>query len=314
MARRMIQNIPVEKTIPGGYLLRLGNGQGWQLESTVGAKTEVEKLGRIMGLKSYEPNGYPKLIFIRRQSGKTKCEEPTFGLDEDTKEYLRKPGWIARDLMLLRLWSHDDAPDLICEMRHEEDNYEQSILSMRFSLYPIYQRAQESGGIPLHAGLVERGGKGILLAGPKNTGKSTCCLRLPSPWRSFCDEETLIVMDKQQEYQAHPFPTWSDFFRKSSLGTWNVERHLPFSAIFFLEQAEQDEVIRIGPGEAAVLMNQSAMQVYHRFWHYCSDDEVKKGKKKLFENACQLTKSVPAFKLRVSLNGRFWEKIETVLT
>ncbi len=297
----------------GGYLLQLGNGQAWQVSSTAGARQDVGELGRIMGLKSYDPNGYPKLVFIRRESAKTKSKESGGRPHKKVKQNLRGLGWKAHDLWLLRLWSHNDVPDFICEIRHEEGDYELAILSLRLSVYPIYQRAQDSGGLPLHAGLVERDGKGVLLAAPRNTGKSSCCRRLPSTWNVLCDEETLIVQDDQKRYLAHPFPTWSDCLLKRSQQTWNVQSHIPLSAIFFLEQAEADEVVLVGQGEAAALMNQSGMQVCHRFWNNLDYEELSTRKKKLFENACELAKAVPAFKLRVSLQGRFWEEMERVL-
>jgi SynChlorMet cassette protein ScmC len=313
MVKLMIQNCRAKTTSADEYLLRLGNGQGWQVSSTAGVRLEVGELGRIMGLKSCKPNGYPKLIFTRRGLGKTKYEETICSLDKDIEVDLRKLGWKVHDLWLVRLWSHDDVPDFICEIRNEEGDYEPSILSMRLSMYPIYQQAQDSGGLPLHAGLVERDGKGVLLAAPRNTGKSSCCRRLPSPWRALCDEETLVVRDDRKQYLAHPFPTWSDHIVKRCEKTWNVQRHVPLTTIFFLEQARIDEVIPIGQGEATVLMNQSAMQACHRFWNNLDYEEVRTRKKRLFDNACALAGSIPMYKLRVSLQGRFWEKIEAVL-
>jgi SynChlorMet cassette protein ScmC len=184
---------------------------------------------------------------------------------------------------------------------------------MRLSLYPIYERALNSGGLPFHAGVVERDGKGVLLAAPKNIGKSTCCRRIPRPWNALCDEETLIVQDAQRQYLAHPFPTWSDYLTRGSNRTWNVQRYIPLAAIFFLEQAEADKVIPLGQGEAAALMNQSAMQVCVRNWMNLDGEKMRAFRKKLFDNACELTWAIPIFKLRVSLTGRFWEEMEKVL-
>jgi hypothetical protein len=42
-------------------------------------------------------------------------------------------------------------------------------------------------------------------------------------------------------------------------------------------------------------------------------EEVSNLRKNLFENSCRLAKAVPAFRLKASLKGRFWEKIEEVL-
>ncbi len=117
MAKSMIQECPVEKTIMHGYLLQLGNGQGWQVSSTAGARQDVGELGRIMGLKSYDPNGYPKLVFIRRGSANTESKERGGRPHKKVKQDLRGLGWKAHDLWLLRLWSHNDVPDFICEIK-----------------------------------------------------------------------------------------------------------------------------------------------------------------------------------------------------
>jgi len=34
----------------------------------------------------------------------------------------------------------------------------------------------------------------------------------------------------------------------------------------------------------------------------------------LFDNACELVREVPSYTLRTNLTGRFWEKIEKVLS
>jgi SynChlorMet cassette protein ScmC len=184
---------------------------------------------------------------------------------------------------------------------------------MLLALYPIFERAQNSGGVPFHAALLERNGIAVLLVAPGSTGKSTCCIRLRSPWQPLCDDETLIVRDLEKRYLAHPFPTWSDYLMKRSTKTWNIEYHLPLSAIFFMEQAETEEVLPIGQGEAAAYIHHSAMQVCRRRLYHLNRRESKSLRLKLFDNACELSRAIPAFKLGVSLKGRFWEKIEAVL-
>jgi SynChlorMet cassette protein ScmC len=266
----MITDYLAKTAVSGAYLLLLGNGQGWQFIPNPEVMLEVGELGRIMGLRPCEPNGYPKLIFSRMGPVQTECEDATWRFDQNIKVNLRRLGWKAHELTFLRFWSHDEVPDLICEMRHEEGDYQRRILSMRFSLYPIYQQVQDSGGLPLHAGLVEHNGKGVLLAGPKNAGKSTCCRRLPKPWYPLCDEETLIVKVNQEQYLAHPFPT-------------------------------------------CVFINQLATQISCRYWNNLDHEDLMSRKTKLFENATELAKAVPAFRLQVSLEGRFWEEMEKVL-
>ena len=306
-------NCPTNATVIDEYSLRLGNGQGWQLTSTRGVESEVGALARLMGLEPCTQNKYPKLIFIRGGQGETACEKGLFSLDKRAGDDLPGCGWQAYNLNLLKVWYHTDTPNLICIMNHGEGVHEETVLSMRLSLYPIYQQVLDSGGLPFHAGLVEHHGKGILLAAPRNMGKSTSCRRLPSSWLSHCDEEALIVRDTGKGYLVHSFPTWSDYFEKRFKRTWRVHTYLPLTSIFLLEKSSMDEVIPLGQGEAMAFVNQLALQVCYRYWADLDHTEMRNRRNRLLENICELARAVPAFKLRVSLNGRFWEKIEAVL-
>lgn len=296
-----------------GYCIHLANGQGWRIILTEGVKSWVAKLASILELGACDRNGHPRLIFIWRKSGEESWRDSVCRLNTTRTEGLPVSGWNVRNLEWLRVWYHSDVPDVICEMGAQEED-EHDILRMRLSLQPIYQRAQDSGGLPLHAALVEWNATGILLAASANTGKSTCCHRLRSPWKTLCDDETLVIMDDQKQYLAHPFPTWSDCLVKGVNRTWNVQDSVPLSAIFFLEQAGADEVLPMGQGQAAVLAYQSAIQVGHRNLMNLHREEIRIHKRKLFENACDLTRSIPAFKLKVSLLGQFWKEMEKALS
>jgi len=290
-----------------GYKIQLANDQRWQIIATKGVRSWVRKLASIMELKPCDRNGYPKLIFIRREH-----DEPVFCRDPGIDDCFPRSGWEARRFPAVQIWSHRCVPDKFCEIGHE-NGHELEIFRMLQALYPIFERAQESGGLPLHTALVERDGIGILLVASGNTGKSTCCHRLRNPWHPLCDDEALVVRDDQKRYLAHPLPTWSDHFMKRSERTWGVEGYVPLSAIFFLEQSERDEVFTMGKGKAAVLMSQSSMDVYHPTWKRLDIEELRILRKNLFDNACDLAKEIPSFRLGVSLGGRFWEKIEEVL-
>jgi SynChlorMet cassette protein ScmC len=85
------------------------------------------------------------------------------------------------------------------------------------------------------------------------------------------------------------------------------------AAIFFLEQAEGDKVTPIGQGRAAALLYESATQVCARNWMTFSHEQLTIARRRLFENVCDLAKEIPAYKLEVSLEGDFWEKMEKVL-
>jgi SynChlorMet cassette protein ScmC len=294
-----------------GYRMQLGDGRGWQMSAGAGLRSWTEKLATIMELRACKSSEYPKLIFIRKKSQNGQMGEPPRQGEDNFAERLPKTGWRVQEIYNVRFWFRPDLTDIICELG--SDNKDLDLVMMRHSLYPIYQGVLDSGGLPFHAGLIEREGKGVLLAAPRNTGKSTCCQRIPEPWQALCDEETLIVRNGQKRYLAHPFPTWSNKFTKNSEQTWNVEEHVSLEAVFFLEQAAIDAAIPLGQGEGAVSIYQSAMQVFYRYWHDLDPSELRVRNKDLFANSCKLAKTVPTFKLRVSLKGRFWEEIEKVL-
>ena len=294
------------------YLLQLADGQGWEIVAGRGVEPWVEKLASIMQLNTCVSNGYPKLVFMRKSLDRDWWRNPVSMLAPALAEDLPEKGWIAHDLRSLQLWSHDEAPDVICEMGDEED-HDLDIVRMWLALSPIYDRTVGAGGLPLHAATVERNGTGILLAAPGGTGKSTCCQRIPPPWKALCDDLTLMVVDTHMQYRVHPFPTWSNYLWKLLEGTWDVQHHLPLSALFFLEQGTTDEVIPVGQGQASVLITESATQVYQASLRNLVSEEERAIKEKIFENACALAGTMPAFRLRVSLEGRFWEEMERVL-
>lgn len=295
-----------------GYSVRLGNEQGWHMIATKGVRPLVDRLAWIMELKTRKSSKYPKIIFVLRHRVEKRNGEPVFQLHPKIKEDLPSKGWNASDLLYLRVWSHREVPDVICELEPQEGKKE-NLHSMRMALQPVYQRTQDSGGLPLHAALVDRNGFGIVLAASGGIGKSTCCHRLRDPWHTLCDDEVLVVHHNQNGYLAHPFPTWSDYFADRFDRTCNIERCVPLRAIFFLEQSETDEVVPMGRGHSAVLIYQSATEVCHRNWIKVNREKVSNLRKNLFENSCRLAKTIPAFRLRVSLKGRFWEQIEKAI-
>jgi SynChlorMet cassette protein ScmC len=194
-----------------------------------------------------------------------------------------------------------------------DSGYERQFILMQFFLFPIYQKSITLGGLPFHTALAEFKGKGVLLVGPSNFGKSTCSERLPDSWNSLCDDETLAVLDSEGQYRAHPFPTWSDYILKRSEKKWKVEYSVPVEGIFFLKRDKFDKIVPVGKGQAAVLLNQSTMEVCYKFWESISEDEKRDAVRKTFDNACNMAEQIPSYYLHVSRQGKFWEAIEEIL-
>lgn len=177
----------------------------------------------------------------------------------------------------------------------------------------IAREVELGGGLLLHGALVERDGQGVILAGPSGVGKTTISRRLPPPWRSLCDDTTLLIRDDQGVYWAHPWPTWSNFMFGGQGGSWDVHHAVRLAGIFFLNQATEDLASQVGPAEATCLLNEVAEQVSRLMLHTMSPDEVRAHRLRRFETICSTAKQAPVFRLRMSPAGTFWCEIEEVL-
>ena len=169
-------------------------------------------------------------------------------------------------------------------------------------------------GLFLHGALAERNGFGVILAGPSGVGKTTASIRLPSPWHSLSDDMTLVVRDAQGRYWSHPWPTWSFFWEcNNSDRKWDVSYAVPLKGLFFLAQAGEDRVERIGAGQATGMLLETARQASGPLDDKSRNEDLKAMNLQLFNNACMMAKSMKSFLLNVSLNGQFWKEMDLVL-
>jgi SynChlorMet cassette protein ScmC len=227
------------------------------------------------------------------------------------KENLPREGWEGIDQRVVKIWLHSRVRDAVCEVGRIEEPI-LGVLGMELSLIPLYRFVTEAGGFWVHSALLEKDGKGFLLAGPSGTGKSTCCRRLPSDWQALGDDQAAVIMDRNGRYWVHPFPTWMDYYERRSRKTWDVQRSLPLSAVFLLTKGERDEVSAVGGGAAAAFLFRRARDKAFPNGVPPHSTGHKPGNKIIFENICGLTKAVPCYRLQAALEGRFWEEMEKV--
>jgi SynChlorMet cassette protein ScmC len=175
------------------------------------------------------------------------------------------------------------------------------------------REAQARGGFFIHGALAEKGGRGVILAAPGGTGKTTASKRLPAPWRSLCDDTTLVVRDPQGVYWAHPWPTWSSFQDDGPGGTWNVQAAVPLKAIFVLVQADENRVERVGPGQAVSLLVECVRQASQFMPVGLFKEEIHALHLERFNNLCALARVIPVSVLHISRTGAFWQEIERSL-
>ncbi len=295
------------------YYLTLSDGCSWWLSGVNENVRWVDKLATIIELKESTLNGSPKLIFSSKVASNGTINRASDCVSAKLSYRGSNAGWSVSHPDSLRVWCHNNTPDVVCEVKDNDESSEIEIINMWFALHPIYQRSMCIGGLPFHAGLIELDGRGFLIAAKGDTGKSTCCRRLPDYWKPLCDDEALVVLDKQKTYRVHPFPTWSDYLFKHSEKTWNVQYSVPLTGVFFLEQSEADEIKPLGEGQAAVLIAESARQVCEKFWRTLAKEDKRPFRTEIFNNACKMVKQIPAYHLCVSLQNEFWKKMEQVI-
>jgi hypothetical protein len=226
--------------------------------------------------------------------------------------------------LLVQVDAHTSVADRYVSLPSEDDGFAVCVLRpcnhsdglyiqlMQLSLV-IARDVQTRGGVLLHGALAERDGIGLILAAPGGKGKTTASNRLPAPWRSLCDDTTLVVRDPKGNYWAHPWPTWSRFLRGESGGTWDVQNAVPLKGVFFLSQAVEDRVESVGPGHAVSLLVKSAEQTSQLMARGLSKEETRALHLERFNNLCALARVVPTHVLHISLTGAFWQEIEQML-
>ena len=203
--------------------------------------------------------------------------------------------------------------------------------------------AMVSGGGLIHAALGELNGNGFLMAAPGGTGKSTASGRLPAPFISHCDDTTLVLKDKEGNFWAHPYPTWSRFYWGGEGGSWKFDDAVRLRSIFYLSQSETDYISSLTPGEkvsccVAAFEQASRMLARNEVnkdkinskgsggerpirklpdWFAIGNDPDQKASRDIrmhwFENALIMSKQLPGNKLNLSLIGNFYDLIEKCL-
>lgn len=289
--RRAINHLLTQKSV---HTLVLADGSQWNIAAgDVEAELIVSRLGSAMQLGKAAGAGHP-------------------------------PPEARLNRLVVQVAEHTSVADCYVPIASEEDRSVVCILSpcshwggpymnlVRLSL--IFAReAQLRGGLLIHGALAEKDGTGVILAAPGGTGKTTASNRFPPPWRSLCDDTTLVVRDPQGNYRAHPWPTWSRFQDGGRGGTWNVQDAVPVKGIFFLSQAVEDRVERIGHGQTVNMLGESVRQVSALMAPGLFEKELHSLHLERLDNLCALTNAIPAHVLHISLTGAFWQKIEQAL-
>jgi len=294
------------------YALELADGCVWVFAASEGVRGWLDELARIMELRPAEEKGTHQIYFSG--AGDLKASNSAGTIQSEPAD---KDGWrFYKNGGINRIWRHETIPTVHMDLNeafvaHPEIKY----INMWSALREIHRYALiKADGTPMHAALAAYQGRGVLIAAPGETGKSTCCRRLPGYWQTLCDDQALVLRDRNGGFRAHPFPTWSDHLWRESKNSWTVERTVPLAALFFLEQAAVDEVLPLNePTQTVLKLFQSAKEIWEPAWARIERKEKAGQLSMLFRNVSQLGRVVPAFRLRATLDGEFWKEMEAVL-
>lgn len=283
------------------FRLKLAGNQTWHLTATPDRHDLVAEMARVMELGSADVAEDATRLTLTGPDGVAALGNGDGGhrpVYQDTR---------------VRIWRVPDRDDFLCEIPRAvagDDFYQ----TLRSAVQIVHHRSVMQGGLPVHGALMEWKGRGVLLAAVGGTGKSTCCRRLPGPWKAWCDDEVLVVRTGPGQYAAHPFPTWSHFLDGGGDRTWVTETTIPLAAIFHLEQGSEDSVAPLPASDAAMYLYHAIFPVYHRRISKHLEDGARQSlKSQLFHNACDISLVTPSHILRASLHGRFWAKMEEAL-
>ena len=301
------------RTDSSQYFLNIKNGSTWRFIASPSAEHWLSKFAFMLRLpvSSATKSHLKESCFLNCNQRENRLIEQQIFFNSASSNNI-KPIKNIRDYHYIRLWAKPLADLVFCGIYTNNDE-KRAVLAMRYAVQPIQIGAISSGGFPFHSALLEWNGLGIIIAGHSGSGKSTCCRRIPPSWGALCDDETLIIRDNSGDYHCHPFPTWSDYLENRAENTWNVQHSAPLKAIFFLEQSDIDHAFPLSRGIAATRMFESASQIFMRYWIHGTLEENRREKRLVFENACEMAQKIPAYTLRATLHGRFWEEMERVI-
>lgn len=282
--------------------LNLKDGSAWSFTADAATSPWLHRFARYCRLSGDNKSDSGSIRFVHNRS-MTPCD---YELCDGPELF----GWRALDGGSLQRLRQSATP-LRVRVRPNHREPLSGMTSMRYILFPVYERSLSLGGLPVHAGLAVNGrGEGVLLAGDSGAGKSTSCRALLPPWTALCDEETLIVQAPDGRYHGHPMPTWSTLMALPDEPLfWPVQTSVPLQAIFLLEHGAETIVLPLSSHKAVAELYENAQTTLFRYWSSLSAPSLRRRRLELFDRVTALVSALPVMRLRIRLGSRFWEQI-----
>ncbi len=291
------------------YRLALGAGNEWMLSAEPDLQDWLDRFAAILELQG-AGNGSSRRLHCRSRDWPFERKKPgeMAWVTSSGKQVLQ----FDRTTRFTIALNGDIDAEILYGLDPEIDT-----MNMWVLLYPLYLDVVRKGGAPVHAALALRDGKAWLLAGRGGAGKSTCSRRLLDGWQSLCDDEALVVRGADGRYNVHPMPTWSEFYSgQISEHTCPVEKRYPLAGIFFIEQSPENRAALLrNLAESTSQLQEAVMQMWNKFssFHPPGSGFTRQIHTGIFNNVCEMASRLPAYRLEVSLKGKFWEEMEKVI-
>lgn len=307
----------------GVYLIELESGWKRLLLAAPDRAEWLDQFARIVGLRPARRLGtaIPKILFVARWS-------PEAVSQIDAAAPLE--GWIGATRLSTPVYAHPASPHVVFEVRDMDDYIAGTIYpplhhpkdarradgglppSMQQVLYRLLDEPEHEAGLILHAALLRRNERGILLAGVSGVGKSTCCRRPPHPWKALADDEAL-VMEAHGQYVACPLPTWSDLSLDEAPFVSGDLSPTPLSIVFLLERGTPSKIWQVGQGEAVARLVRLEDLTIRLSSVLYTEAELRSKRARTFEMLSRLSLAVPTYRLRMDEQGPPWGTIEELL-
>jgi SynChlorMet cassette protein ScmC len=293
------------------YVFSLACGLNWEFAPCEGSDMEtgtwVDRFASYMGLERAAAPSARRLCFgkITTVSNNGQASHFLPGLPA----HVPASGWRGQGNSGMMLLRHPEVRDIYCGLYLDD---KPAVAQLRRPLFPVFEEAIRAGGLPLHGALVERRGAGVILVGRSGAGKSTCCRRLPPGWQVLGDDMAIVVRTDDGGFRAQPLPTWSAFESGGNGWPCRANRSVPLRVVFILHQAPEDGIEPLSGAKTALIIERACEEALIPFDLF-RPDQGSSLDRHIFANAVSLAAAVPAVRLRVSLEGRFWEKVDDVL-
>ena len=239
---------------------------------------------------------------------KEQCEfsKIDFSLQE---KFHANSDWSERKFKTLKAWINKKSKDIVFHVQGIKDIYKRT--SIFLAVLILYEKLLSEGALLVHSALIKKNDQGFLLAGKSGVGKSTACRRIPYPWQALSDDLTLVVPFKKG-YKAYPVANMGEYLLSGRIS--KLKKPVLLKAVFLLEQSKEDRVLPIMNGKSALLLYTRTLEAFKAIIDSVPEEEKRDLYQEIFNNVCQLSLRIPAFKLFISLEGEFWKEIDKVIT